>query len=96
MPDDFLQSNYRAIKQALEDAGLRLKNEGFGRNPKATTDYVQYVIYLSDEHIGGNEAALQTIIEEACPKLKYIAHHPITYRKQGNVVCELWVFVKEA
>ena len=96
MPDDFLKSNYRAVKEALEANKLTLKNEGFGRNPKATTDYTQYIIYLSDQHIGGNESALKSVIERACPQLEYIAHHPITYRKQGNVIQELWVFVKEA
>lgn len=96
MADEFLLSHYSEITDALTKAGLNLKNEGFGRNLKATTPETQYVVYLSDEHIGGNQEALKRIIEDACPILEYVAHHPLTYRKQGNVVTELWVFVKQA
>lgn len=96
MADEFLLSHYNSVIEALNKAGLKLKNEGFGRNLKATTTETQYVVYLTDEYIGGNQSTLKKIIEDACPILEYIAHHPITYRKQGNVITELWVFVKQA
>lgn len=83
----------RQIIEALESYGFHLVGSKVGINLKAETPYTQYIAFLPGYYITRNMSGLREEINAALNGLSIDGLSPVSYRRNGKTVIELWAFV---
>lgn len=67
----------------------------FSSNVKAQTPYQQYIVFLSDVHIGDTEDELASSVASVLPAFDIVEIKTIDIKRGRGSVQEVWVFVKQ-
>lgn len=82
-----------SILETLRNSDLNVVNAIFGENIKAQTSYPQYIIYLDGIHLYDDYEQLGSRVTSVVPDFEVDDIKPVSYRRRGRVVIEVWVFV---